>query len=134
VGRLCDQININDCTFNTCINGQCMVNNATGIGKCTCDLGFIGGRCQTNIDDCAGVNCSGNGLCVDGINSFSCDCSAGFEGQLCNLQRLTSNNCSSSVNPCDGPNGPCEDGPNSINYTCQCSPGSQCPQGKKYIP
>ena len=127
VGRLCNQININDCMFNTCINGKCWVNNATGVGECVCDPGFTGDRCQTNIDDCEGVNCSGNGMCIDGINSFSCDCNVGFEGQLCNVLS-SSDDCSNSSNPC-GLNGRCVDGLN--NYTCQCSPGSQCEQGKE---
>lgn len=48
-----------------------------------CDLGFTGADCEVNINECAGVNCSGNGVCVDGINSFTCDCDAGFRGTLC---------------------------------------------------
>lgn len=129
-GALCNVVNnINDCTINGCLNGECLVDAATGIGECTCDPGFTGQRCQTNIDDCVGVSCSGNGICIDGINSFSCDCRAGFEGQLCNVLSLTSDNCS-SANPCDGSSGPCDDGLNSSNYTCQCSP---CSQGKLKI-
>ena len=48
-----------------------------------CDLGFTGADCEININECAGVNCSGNGVCVDGINSFTCNCNAGFRGILC---------------------------------------------------
>ncbi len=141
-GALCNLVNINDCTINGCLNGECLINAATGIGECTCDPGFTGDRCQINIDDCTGVNCSGNGICVDGNNTFSCECSAGFEGELCNVTVLDPNpnpnpnpdlepaaasECSS--NPC-GLNGQCVEGLN--NYTCLCSPGysgSQCAQG-----
>ena len=132
-GALCNVVNnINDCTINGCLNGECLVDAATGIGECTCDPGFTGERCQTNIDDCVGVNCSGNGVCVDGNNTFSCECSAGFEGELCNmtvldLEPAAASECAS--NPC-GLNGQCLEGVN--NYTCICSPGysgSQCAQG-----
>ena len=29
------------------------------------------------------VSCSGNGQCVDGINSAACVCEEGFTGELC---------------------------------------------------
>ena len=90
-----------------------------------CIPGFTGRSCNVNINDCAGVNCSGNGVCVDGINSFSCNCDFGFAGRLCNI--ADDNDC--LPNPC-GLNGQCVDGLN--NYTCQCSPGysgPQCTQG-----
>jgi Notch-like protein len=64
---------------------------------------------------------------VDGINSFSCECSEGFTGRLCDVLVDSLNDCLS--NPC-GLNGQCVDG--STNYTCICSPGysgPQCTQG-----
>ena len=55
-----------------------------GGSDCTqCILGFTGPNCDVNIDDCVGVNCSGNGQCVDGVNSFTCDCMTGYGGTLC---------------------------------------------------
>ena len=36
-----------------------------------------------DIDDCVGVTCSGHGTCVDGVNSHSCNCNAGFTGYMC---------------------------------------------------
>ena len=36
-----------------------------------CVTGFTGADCL-EVDDCVGVNCSGNGRCVDGVNSFTC--------------------------------------------------------------
>ena len=51
--------------------------------QCVCDPGFTGDLCQINIDDCVGVNCTGNGQCVDGVNSFTCDeCITGY-GSSC---------------------------------------------------
>ena len=65
--------------------------------NCACDPGFTGEFCQTNIDE---YNC-GNGVCVDGINSFICNCNTGYTGTLCNSDI---NECLS--NPC-GRNGQC---------------------------
>ena len=60
-------------------NGECSVDGMDTV-HCTCDLGFTGDQCQTNIDDCIGVECSGNGQCVNGVNNFTCQCTAGFSG------------------------------------------------------
>ena len=51
---------------------------------CDCEPGYTGTDCETNIDDCVNRNCSGNGVCVDGVNSFSCECVSGFTGEMCN--------------------------------------------------
>ena len=52
--------------------------------ECTeCIPGFTGTDCQTNIDDCEDVDCSGNGQCLDGVNSFMCVCDPGYTGLLC---------------------------------------------------
>ena len=57
-----------------------------GTFHCACYPGFTGETCQTNIDDCVGVDCSGNGQCVDGMNKFTCECSFGFSGPLCSSE------------------------------------------------
>ena len=36
-----------------------------------------------DINECEGVNCSGNGACKDLVNGFFCDCDAGFVGDFC---------------------------------------------------
>ena len=36
-----------------------------------------------DIDDCVNHTCSNGGLCVDGVNSYSCNCSAGYTGERC---------------------------------------------------
>ena len=38
----------------------------------------------SDIDDCAENPCWNGGVCVDGINVFTCDCAHGFTGDLCN--------------------------------------------------
>ena len=36
-----------------------------------------------DIDDCANHTCANGGLCVDGVNSYSSNCSAGYTGERC---------------------------------------------------
>ena len=45
--------------------------------------GFVEELCKVNVNDCASITCSGNGQCVDGVNSFTCVCNSGFMGNLC---------------------------------------------------
>ena len=40
-------------------------------------------NCETNIDDCVNQDCNGLGTCIDGVNSFSCNCDPPFTGLLC---------------------------------------------------
>ena len=79
-----------------------------------CVTGFTGPDCQT-VDNCVGVNCSGNGLCVNGVDSFMCNCSAGYNGSECemNIDNCLSNPCAST--------GQCVDGVDS--FTCSCDQG-----------
>jgi len=39
----------------------------------------------TDIDDCHGSMdmCNGNGICIDGVNSFTCNCFERYEGPNC---------------------------------------------------
>ena len=78
---------INNCTFDDscqkifCEYGQCM--NDFDRGKCVCDRGWMGEKCQINIDECQlGHNCSANGFCQDHLEGFyTCICQPGFTGQ-----------------------------------------------------
>jgi hypothetical protein len=64
----------------TCNDPSSAANNVV----CTCPTGFSGdgkktGTGCTNIDDCVGNPCgAGLGTCVDGINTHTCTCNAGF--------------------------------------------------------
>ena len=171
-GDLCDA-DINECDLIPCANnGTCnnLVNNFTcdcansWIGRvcevcplecgngtqspncsvCTCDPGYTGERCETDIDDCVTSPCANGGNCSDRVNNFTCSCvpfwdgrtcetcslgcvngtqsvdcseclcEAGFSGQLCEVDI---NEC--QPNPCLN-NGTCLDRVN--NFTCSCVP------------
>ena len=41
-----------------------------------------------DIDDCVNHTCANGGLCVDGANSYTCNCSTGYTGERCLTGRL----------------------------------------------
>lgn len=53
---------------------------------------------NAGIDECASHPCRHGGTCRDGVNMFSCFCSPGFTGQMCqtgkhkNVRRLLGSN------------------------------------------
>ena len=50
-----------------------------------------------DIDDCIGVTCSFHGTCVDGVNSHTCSCEAGYTGRDCETgMSLNVDTCSAS--------------------------------------
>ena len=79
-----------------------------------CATGFTGADC-VEVANCVGVNCSGNGQCVDGADTFTCNCVPGFTGELCqtNIDDCVGVSCSG--------NGRCVDGADS--FSCDCDPG-----------
>uniref|UniRef100_A0A3Q2Z0A5 EGF-like domain-containing protein n=1 Tax=Hippocampus comes TaxID=109280 RepID=A0A3Q2Z0A5_HIPCM len=72
-----------------CLNGGSCVDNVGGFA-CECRPGFQGGRCETEIDECASQPCWNGANCRDYVNSFVCECRAGFDGFLCehNIQEF----------------------------------------------
>ncbi|CAH1802347.1 unnamed protein product [Owenia fusiformis] len=70
--------------------------------------------CVDDIDDCHHSLCKNSGSCIDGVDSYSCNCVAGYTGSLCESEL---NECLSS--PCQ--NGECNDAFN--NYICTCREG-----------
>ncbi len=71
-------------------------------------------NCETNIDDCVNQDCNGLGTCIDGVNSFSCNCDPPFTGSLCErIDYCYGVNCNR--------NGRCVN--KQTNFTCKCNPG-----------
>jgi len=68
-----------------------------------------------DTNNCAVNPCQNGGACTDGVNSHTCACAEGFEGDHCETD---TNNC--AVNPCQN-DGACTDGVNS--HTCACAEG-----------
>ena len=62
--------------------------------------------------------CENNGICIDGINEYQCNCTdTGFEGEHC---EINIDECELYGNPCQN-NATCIDLIN--EYQCQCYPG-----------
>lgn len=103
-----------------CLNGGMCFNSA-----CFCSPGFTGETCAVNIDECRQVEepCSNNGICVDEVNQFRCECAAGFAGDR----------CQDFADMCI--NSPCLNDAKCINhrtsYTCECEPGWEGKQCEK---
>ena len=86
-----------------------ILNTSTGISL-NCSLAVpcayssyshTGSHCEENINECLHPidHCYSHGRCVDGIDSFSCICNAGYTGRRCN----------SEINECK-PDNPCQNG------------------------
>ena len=43
----------------------------------------------SDYDDCVGVTCQNGGTCVDGVNSYTCNCVAGYTGSDCSSGTVT---------------------------------------------
>ena len=112
------------------LTDDCDPNHATctrtgaGTHSCACHAGYEtsdGGKTCTNIDDCptGAGGCENGASCVDGLLSFSCVCTNGWAGTLCNVDV---DECASY--PCAaGHEGAatCVDG--MYSYTCVCEDG-----------
>src|SRR5689334_15086921 len=72
---------IDECSVaGTCANGGTCTNLWLIGFRCTCANGYAGYTCRTDTNECASVPCRNGGTCVDGVDSWSCVCVAGFSG------------------------------------------------------
>lgn len=96
-----------------CQNGGVCVGN-----ECVCGpVDFLGPTCSERIDDCLEVDCQ-NGVCVDLVRDFACDCQEGWTLDAAGV-------CAVEVLSCDTPNacinGTCREVGSAI--TCDCDEG-----------
>lgn len=68
----CSRANQSDACIDPVLN--VVVGNDTATTEC---------RQQVGDDDCASFPCKNDGYCIDGDDSFSCDCRIGWRGDLC---------------------------------------------------
>lgn len=55
--------------------------------RCFLSPGFAGQNCEDNIDDCPGNNCKNGGTCVDGVNTYNCQCLPEWTGKAGTVER-----------------------------------------------
>jgi hypothetical protein len=61
------------CQPNPCSNSaQCTAQSGGTAFTCACLAGWDGVLCDHNIDDCAANPCGNGMVCVDGVNTYTC--------------------------------------------------------------
>lgn len=90
-------------------------------------LGFTGTNCEVNIDDCPGHICQNGATCIDGINTYTCQCPPTYTGTY----------CSKDVDECSVRPSVCKNGATCINtvgsYSCICVNGWSGPDCSENI-
>lgn len=76
--------------------------------------GKTGPKCDVDIDECKDNPCKNNGICVNIVGSYSCNCTTQFYGSNCELD----------IDECAGSEPLCENGGFCVNhyggYQCGC--------------
>jgi len=123
---LCEELLVAvGCEFmrDQCNGNPLLDSNSQECQECSECCGECGGESFTTTteistssqDKCASSPCQNGGTCVDGINSYTCNCKKGYIGSNCETDR---DGCASS--PCQN-GGTCVDGINT--HTCNCEKG-----------
>jgi hypothetical protein len=104
------------CASSPCYNGANCTNILSNTQfNCSCQPGYSGKLCQTQINECASSPCLNGGSCTDRINGFTCACASGFTGTFCQTQI---NECAST---------PCRNGGTCFDlvdgFFCSCKAG-----------
>lgn len=67
-------------------NGTCV--DQVGGYSCTCLPGFVGERCEGDVNECLSNPCDARGTqnCVQRVNDFHCECRAGHTGRCSGVE------------------------------------------------
>lgn len=81
-GTNCEE-EILKCDHSPCQNrALCLMEE--GAPVCYCVPDYHGERCELQYDECQlGPRCMNGGVCIDGVDDYSCSCSPGMTGRLC---------------------------------------------------
>lgn len=103
------------CVLNPCQNnGTCTLTSRSKHEYiCDCTAGFEGKVCEIDVDDCIGVICPEDKVCVDAVAGSECKCRDGYREPNCTL---IVDHCAKK--PCN--NGTCID-LGDEGYHCDCS-------------
>ena len=82
-----------------------------------CAEHYYGERCENINCSALQINCSGRGICIDGVGTYTCHCNPGYTGRDC---ETNIDECLLTEPPCSG-RGTCTDGDNLFN--CDCNDG-----------
>lgn len=55
--------------------GKCI--NTKGSFQCKCQQGYVGGRCELDVNECLSNPCQNDATCLDQIGGFHCICMLG---------------------------------------------------------
>ena len=69
-----------------CLTNSLLLTQATTSAPgyiCNCNSGWEGANCDQNINECSSNPCQNGGTCTDGINGFTCVCTAQWSGPFC---------------------------------------------------
>lgn len=112
---MCD-INHDDCYPGACHNNGTCIDRVGGF-ECKCPAGFVGPRCEGDINECLSNPCNPFGTldCVQLVNNYHCNCKPGYMGKQCETK----------VNFCE--HSPCLNGgvcsALENRHTCHCNEG-----------
>lgn len=98
-----------DCLGKDCRNGHCV--DGVHSYSCSCNEGYTGTSCETNINECGSSPCQHGSSCSDLVDGYTCACPNGFVGPRCEYVACSKANLCLNNGTCYG------------DQQCLCRPG-----------